>query len=737
MENSLIEGIRDQSPKDLEELIERIRSYYGQGDLSIVEKAFRFSEEAHSGQKRKSGEEYISHPLGVAGILADLHLDLATIVTGLLHDTVEDTGVTLELVEKEFGKVVRDLVDGVTKIGQMKFRNTHEKQGENIRKMIVAMGKDVRVILVKISDRLHNMRTLGHMPPEKQKRIASETLDIYAPLASRLGIASMKIELEDLSFRYSLPDMYYALAQKVAKKKREREKYIEDVRKVLSDELKERAPFEFEIEGRPKHLYSIYKKMQSRNIEYEQVYDVLAFRVLVGNLSACYEVLGCVHSLFKPIPGRFKDYIAMPKINHYQSLHTTVIGPGGERIEVQIRTKEMHLVAERGIAAHWKYKEGNRVENDEFARFSGLKDLVAQHQGGSSGEFLENIKSELFESEIYVFTPQGDVKEFPEGATPVDFAYSIHTQLGNRCAGARINGRLVPLKTKLRNGDSVEIVTSETQKPSKDWLKFCVTTRAKSRVRSYVQNEERMRAQEMGEQIMEKDLRKFGYTLNRFIKNPELPQVLKDFGANELNDLYVRVGYGKILVKDLLKAIDPLVGQVPVVEETEQNFLQKVIKSAINRKKKTQSIIRVDGMEDLLVRFARCCSPIPGDPIMGFISRGRGITVHKSDCERVFALDTERGIEVEWTVKSTPVGVERTARVRVVSQDIPGLLKAMSESFATLGINIHNAQIRTTKDKKAISIFDISVRDTHQLSLAMANLQKIKGIIGVTRVTQV
>jgi guanosine-3',5'-bis(diphosphate) 3'-pyrophosphohydrolase len=732
-----IEAISENSPQNLDELLSRIRLYFGNGDLSLIEKAYSFAEKAHSGQIRRSGEAYFFHPLGVAGILADLQLDLATIATGLLHDTVEDTKVTLEDIEREFGKTVRELVDGVTKIGQIHFRNTHEKQSENFRKMVLAMNKDVRVILVKLADRFHNMRTLNHMPLEKQKRIALETLDIYAPLASRLGISSVKIELEDLSFRYSTPDMYYQLAQKVAKKKRERELYIDEVKKLVSVELSEKARFDFEVQGRPKHLFSIYKKMQARSIDYEQVYDVLAFRVLVASIPECYEVLGHIHSIFKPIPGRFKDYIAMPKLNKYQSLHTTVIGPGGERIEIQIRTREMHLIAERGIAAHWKYKEGGRVQDETFKKMEWLNDLVTQHQGtGSSGEFLENVKTDLFESEIYVFTPTGDVREFPEGATPIDFAYAIHTGLGNKCTGARLNGKLVPLKTKMRSGDSVEIITSENQTPSKDWLKMCVTSRAKSKIRAFVKNEERKRAHEMGQQIMEKELRRFGYSMNRVIKDSNFPKALKDVGVSELEDLYVRIGYGKLVVKDLLKHLDPQFKD-PETAEKPQNFLEKVYQSALKKRRKSQSIIKVDGMDDLLVRFARCCNPIPGDPIVGFISRGRGITVHKADCEKVFALDDGRAINVAWTVKSAPEGVERTARVRVVSNDTPGLLKAMSESFATLGINILNAQVRTTKDKKAICIFDIGVKDTSQLSQAMQNLQKVKGVLGVTRVTQV
>jgi GTP pyrophosphokinase len=743
-----IDAITDNSPKTLEELCNRIREYLIQGangeplgdpasvDLSVIERAYHFSEKAHSGQIRRSGEPYISHPLGVAGILADLKLDLATIATGLLHDTVEDTHATLPEIEKEFGKTVAELVDGVTKISKMSFRNTHEKQGENIRKMIVAMGKDVRVVLVKLADRLHNMRTLHHMSPDKQARIAQETLDIYAPLAGRLGIMSLKIELEDLSFRYSKPDPYYQLAQKVAKKRNEREKYIEDTKRQLIQELHNRTKVKFEVYGRPKHLYSIYKKMTARGLDYDQIYDVLAFRVLVGSVPECYEVLGHVHALWKPIPGRFKDFIAMPKVNNYQSLHTTVVGPGGERIEIQMRTREMHLIAERGIAAHWKYKEGGK-QADSDQKFEWLRDLVSLHQQvRNPDEFLETIKTDLFDKEIYVFTPRGDVRELPDGSTPIDFAFAVHTDVGNHCAAAKVNGRMVPLKTPLKSGDTIEIMTSASQTPSKDWLKFCVTPRARSKIRLFVKNEQRKRALELGREILEKEFRKFGHSLQRALKeSPETSDRLKSFGTATIDDLFILVGYGRLVGKDVVEKFFP--GSKPV-EEERPSFMQRVVQNATNKSKKaTKSIIRVDGMDDMLVRFGKCCNPIPGDPIAGFITRGRGITIHKADCERAFEVDNERRIDVEWTVNSVPQGIERIVRLRVVSQDIPGLLKSMSEAFSTREINIHNAQIRTTKDQKAICLFDVAVRDTSQLSLVMQDLQKISGIIGVTRVTHV
>ncbi len=733
------DALQEKQLRSVDDLIRKVQSFHSTLDTSIIQKAYTFSEKAHAGQIRRSGEPYISHPLSVAGILADLRLDVDTIVTGLLHDTVEDTHATLEDIRKEFGDSVAKLVDGVTKISLISFKTSTERQGENIRKMIVAMGKDVRVVLVKLADRLHNMRTLHHMPYEKQARIARETLEIYAPLASRLGISSIKIELEDLSFRYLHPDVYFQLAQKVQKQEKDQSHYIEEVRRLITDELEKGSFKSFEVQGRSKHLWSIYRKMANRNIEYEQVYDVLAFRVVVDTLSQCYEVLGHVHSLWKPIPGRFKDFIAMPKANNYQSLHTTVVGPGGVRIEIQIRTRDMHLIAERGIAAHWKYKEGGRVAEETSQKFEWLKDLVNWHQQvRNADEFLDTVKTDLFESEIYVFTPKGDVREFPDGATPIDFAYAVHTEVGNKCVGARVNGRMVPLKHELQNGDTVEIVTSKTQSPSKDWLKFCVTTKAKNKIRFFIKEEQRKRSLILGKDLVDKEFRKFGASYLKYVKGDSLTQFLSDQGIHDPDEVFIRVGYGKMEPRFILEKLAPeLLKQGPPVAKSEaEGVMERVVKSATQKAKKSGSLISVSGMDDMLVHYARCCHPIPGDPIVGFITRGRGITVHRSDCPKAFEFDQIRRVDVEWNVKAASEGMERVVRVRVISQDAPGLLKAMSEAFTMKGVNIHNASIRTTKDKKAVSIFDVGVKDTSQLNQVLLELQKIKGIIGVTRISQ-
>lgn len=723
-----------------EELYDKVRAYYPQADISILQKAYDFSERAHSGQIRRSGEPYISHPLSVAGILADLRLDLDSIITGLLHDTVEDTEVTIEDIRREFGDAVAALVDGVTKISKMNFKTSTERQGENIRKMIVAMGKDVRVILVKLADRLHNMRTLKHMAYEKQARIALETLEIYCPLASRLGISSLKIELEDLSFRYYRPDMYYQLSQKVTSLEKDQAKYIDEVKRTISKELDASGFRNFDVQGRSKHLWSIYRKMTARNIDFEQVYDVLAFRVIVETLSQCYEVLGHVHSIWKPIPGRFKDFIAMPKQNDYQSLHTTVVGPGGERIEIQIRTREMHLIAERGIAAHWKYKERGKVDDDTARKFDWLKDLLSWQQSvRNADELLDTVKTDLFESEIYVFTPKGDVKEFPEGSTPLDFAYSVHTDVGHKCVGARINGKMVPLKYRLKNGDTVEVITANTQAPSKDWLKMCVTNRAKSKIRAFVKEEQRKRSLIFGKELVEREFRKFGAAASRYCgKGEDWEKLLKDFGLHNEEEVYVRVGYGKMEPRHMVERLAPHLLSSPQKEKEEEkpSFMQKVLKNAQAKVRKTGSLISVSGMDDVLVYYAKCCNPIPGDPIVGFITRGRGITIHRSDCRKAFEFDQDRRVDVQWTQNSASEGSERLVKVQVFSQDVPGLLKLMSEVFSAQGMNIQNANVRTTRDQKAMATFEVTVRNTSQLTTVILELQKIKGVLGVTRLSE-
>lgn len=722
-----------KSPETALKLLkEKIVTYYPQATFEALDKAYEFSKKAHDGQLRRSGDPYILHPLGVAMVLAEMHLDMDSIITGLLHDTVEDTLATIVDIEKNFGPTVARLVDGVTKISQMSFKNTHERQSENIRKMIVAMGRDIRVILVKLADRLHNMRTLNHMPLDKQVLVAQETLDIYAPLANRLGIGWAKIELEDLSLRYSKPEIYFNLANKVSKKRKEREKYIKDVIALLQSELDKEGLTGSQVLGRPKHFYSIYKKMMESNIEYEQVYDVLAFRILVDNVVNCYGALGVIHNLWKPIPGRFKDFIAMPKANNYQSLHTTVMGPDGERIEIQIRTHEMQLVAERGIAAHWKYKEGG-VDKETEKKFEWLNQLIQTHQQlKDPSEFLESLKTDLFAGDVYVFTPQGDIMEFPFGATPLDFAYAVHTGVGNKTVGAKINGKIVPLKHKLKNGDTVEIITSPTQKPTKDWLKITHTSRARSKIRAFIKSEERLRAITLGKELLEKNFRRHELNLDNFIKSSPLDKILKELSLGELNDIYVKVAFGKVSPLRVIEIVAPekLKAETKPSEEPD-SFLKKVFKSAAEKTKNSRSAIKIHGLDDILVRFGKCCNPIPGDPIVGFITRGRGITVHLADCPKSHDKDEERRVDVEWSLNED---AERVVRIRVVCVDEPGLLQKMSETFTGLGINIHQAQVRATKDHKAISQFEVNIKNITHLNRALKALEGIKGVISVERV---
>lgn len=707
----------------------KLIEYYPDVDLPKIRRAYEFSELKHTGQKRSSGDPYIIHPVGVATILAELHLDVDSIVTGLLHDTVEDTGATFEEVDKIFGRTVAELVDGVTKISRITFRTTEEKQAENFRKMIVAMAKDIRVILVKLADRTHNMRTLEHLPERKQREIAQETLDIYAPLANRLGINWMKAELEDLCFSYLRPEAYQKLKVQVAKKRGEREKYIGEVISTIEEKLKEYG-IKADVTGRPKHFYSIFKKMEQRSVEFEEIHDVIAFRIIVENITECYKALGVMHAAFRPIAGRFKDYIAMPKPNNYQSLHTTVIGPYGERLEIQIRTQEMHQIANSGVAAHWKYKEGRAQIEKNMA---WLNRLMESHQNlKDPNEFLESVKMDLYPGDVYVFTPQGEVKEFPEGSTPIDFAYAVHTNLGHATVGAKVNGKMVPLRYKLKNGDTVEIVTAPTQKPSKDWIKVVRTSRAASKIRAFVKQEERTKARGMGEEILERELRKFGYSVDRVMKSGDVTKVLKDFNVKTIEDLYVAIGFGRLIPKEVVQKVIPETTP-KAAEDEDRSFLEKVISTAA-QKSEVRNAVMVGDMDDVLIRYAKCCSPIPGDSIVGFITRGRGVTVHTANCSKAMEGGKDRQIPVAW---NKPAGESarnrRSVKIKVHCEDTPGLLATMTQVISASGVNISKATVRTTREKKASCIFEVLVTDLEQLVKVMSALEAKQGIIHVER----
>lgn len=713
----------------LDKIINQITSYHPTADLDVLHKAYIFSGKVHQGQYRLSGDAYLSHPLEVAEILARLQLDIPTIVTGLLHDTIEDTLTTREEIQSVFGDEIADLVEGVTKIGKITFKTSEQRQAESFRKMLLAMARDIRVILVKLADRLHNMRTLDSQGPARQQKIAQETLDIYAPLANRMGISWIKTELENLSFRYLHPDIYADLALKLDRKKKAHGKHVDEVRKQLQNMLAE-AGIVGDISGRSKHLYSVYQKMQRQNIPFEQVHDLVAFRILVDSVRDCYAALGMVHAVWKPIPNRFKDYIAMPKANMYQSLHTTVMGPKGERMEVQIRTHDMHRVAEEGIAAHWKYKEGGgpvAAVGQTDKRFAWLRQMLEWQQDmKDSKEFLSSVKVDLFPEEVYVFTPGGDVKELPRGATPIDFAYAVHTDVGNRCTGSKINGRLVPLKTELNNGDIVEVMTGAQQTPSKDWLKFVRTSRARNKIRNWVKTQEREKSIELGRGLLEKKLRKYDMNLKKVLASEEFASAGHDLGFKSGDDVLAAIGYGKVSIGQVIGRVVPKDMLNPEKEKAPAG-IGKVLDRI---RKKPSSAIKIDGVDDILVRFAKCCNPLPGDPAVGFITRGRGVTVHTQDCPYVHESDPDRRINVEWDKRKSGT---RSVKIRVFCEDQKGMLAGITTAITNGEANIISAKVQSTPDNKGVNNFEIEVQDIEHLNRINNAIMKVKGVYRVER----
>ncbi len=711
--------------KELQYFSYKIKEYLPLSHFAPIEKALHFANEAHKSQKRLSGEAYLRHPIEVAKICTELKLDIASICAALLHDTVEDTQTSLDEIKEKFGDEVASIVDGLTKLQKITFTSRIESQAENFRKMLLAMAKDLRVIVIKLADRLHNMKTLEAMPEEKRLRISQETLDIYAPLAHRLGINWVKSDLEDLSLKYLKPEIYFKLAEKIVKSQQERNNYIENVLKILEENLK-KYNIKFRVYGRPKHVYSVYKKMEFRNVEFEQIYDLIAFRIIVESIKDCYEVLGIIHSLWKPIPGKFKDYIALPKPNLYQSLHSILIGPKGERVEVQIRTEEMHKIAEEGVAAHWAYKEKKKINQQEMDTFNWIKQLLEWKDDlVDSNEFLQTVKTDLFAEDVYVFTPRGDVKEFPRGATPIDFAYSVHTDVGHRCVGAKINNRIVPLRYKLQNGDVVEIITNPNHHPTKDWLKMAFTSRAKTKIRQVVQIEERKASHTLGEEVLEKELKKYNFSIAQLEKIDKLDNLASLTKHTSFDDLLVALGYGKADVKKIIEKILPESARVKKVED--ESFIESIIKKV---KRKSSTAIKVKGVDDILVKFGRCCSPIYGDQIVGYITRGRGITVHTIDCPKALDMDKERRVDVEWDRKEKTM---RNVRIRVFTIDMPGILAQLTKEITNIGSNIIQASIRTTNDKKAINSFEITIEDSTKLYYLLKNIEKIKGVIAAER----
>lgn len=724
--------------KDVEfkHLIDTIHSYLPKAKCDDVTKAYQLAEEAHKDQRRVSGEPYILHPLAVAQILADMKIDTTTITASLLHDVVEDTSYTLDDLKKMFGKEVAFLVDGVTKLSRLNYRTKEDQQLNSMRKMFLAMAKDVRVVVIKLADRLHNMRTLRYMRSDKQKRIAQETLEIFAPLAHRLGIFNIKWELEDLSFRYLEPDKYYDLVEQMKQKRHVREEIVNEAIDVLKKALDE-AHIHCEINGRPKHFYSIYKKMKKDNRDLSQVYDLFAIRVIVDDVKDCYGVLGIVHSLWKPLPYRFKDYIAMPKPNNYQSLHTTVIGTRGQPVEIQIRTWEMHRIAEYGVAAHWRYKEGNQTANkDAFDEKMGwLRNLLEWQDTSNPKEFVNALKLDAFSDEVFVFSPRGDVIDLPQGAIPIDFAYRIHTDVGHRCVGAKINGKIVPLDYKLKNGDIVEIITSKVGKPSLDWLNIVGSSESRSKIRSWFKKENREENIAKGLDALERECKRLGHDWKALNVGGRLGRVAKQMNAGSEDDLVAAVGYGGFAVNTVLIKLLELHKKDLQKQEEKTNSLAALEKLKTKKPVKHNGTgILVKGEPGLLVRLAKCCSPVPGDPIIGFITRGRGVSVHRADCPNVThgQNDVDRLIDVEWDYD----GNERfEVNMEIVAYDRTGIMAEIMATLAEMKISILSVNAKTSDTKNVTIHMGISIKDLAQFEFVATKIRRLKDVYAVERYT--
>lgn len=724
---------KPQSPEDAYQLLAtNIQKYLPQAPLTLVRKAYEFAADRHGPQIRHSGDPYIMHPLAVATILTDLRVDLDSIVAAILHDVVEDTDTPLEEIEKEFGKEVAELVDGLTKIGKIQFRSSQERLAENFRKMIMAMAKDLRVILVKLADRLHNMRTLSFCPSDKRDRVAQETLEIYAPLAHRLGIYGIKSELEDLCLRQLKRDFYQEIRGKVSAKKAERQAYIEEVKAVVEKELKRYGLNTALVYGRPKHFFSIYKKMLDRQLSFEDIHDLFAFRIIVESVKDCYEALGIVHAMWKPMPGRFKDYIAMPKANLYQSLHTTVIRPNGEPAEFQIRTREMHEICEFGVAAHWAYKEkkGAGDNGTDLKKFSWMRQMMAwQSEIKDPDEFLEAVKVDLFDEEIYVFTPRGDVVELSAKATALDFAFAVHTDVGLRTIGAKINGRMVPIKATLKSGDIIEIVTSPNQHPNKDWLNFVVTSKARNKIRSFLRTEQRDRSRKIGLEILTQELSERDVSVDKILKSSSLTDHLVGLSKEaSFDEMLIALGYGRINGKDLAaKAYPDKKNQAAVPESHAPERSQPTIGA-----RPTKQGIVVSGIENVLVNFGRCCNPLPGENVVGFITRGRGVTIHRGDCSKALDIDPSRRVDVQWTASEQEQTLH-TASIRVMARDQMGVLADITTTIASCGGNIQKASVRTSPDMRGIVDIELGIKSLTQLQAIIRKLESLSAVVTVER----
>ncbi|MGA2191987.1 MAG: bifunctional (p)ppGpp synthetase/guanosine-3',5'-bis(diphosphate) 3'-pyrophosphohydrolase [Nitrospirota bacterium] len=711
-----------------EDILDKIQGYQPDADIDLLRRAYIFSAKVHQGTSRLSGEPYLVHPIEVAGILTELKMDYVTVASGLLHDTVEDTDTTVEEIADYFGDEIASIVDGLTKIARIEFKTREEQQAENFRKMILAMSKDIRVILIKLADRLHNMRTLRHLSPERRRSISQETLDIYAPIANRLGLGQIKWELEDLCLRYLESQVYEELVHKISQNRGEREKYINELKAIVVAHM-EKNGLPGRVVGRPKHFFSIYQKMLKQGITVEEMYDLIALRIITDSKTNCYAILGMIHSLWLPVPGRFKDFIGVPKSNMYQSLHTTVIGPNGERVEFQIRTEEMDQIAEKGIAAHWQYKEKGKMGDVDERRFSWLRQLVEyQKELTDSHEFMDTVKVDLFPEVVYVFTPRGDVKELTKGSTPIDFAYSIHTDVGNQCVGAKVNGKIVPLKHELQTGDTVEVVTQPGHVPSRDWLKFVKTPKAKTRLKHWLKLEEDKQSVDLGKDLLEKELKKRDINPLKLYKSHDAAKLYEAFGLESLDELYMEIGFGKVSPRQAVAVLLPEEAQTE--EKRDESILKKVARKITARKDKG---VKIKGIDDIMIHFSKCCSPVPGDRIIGFITRGRGVSIHSADCTNVYDLENERDriIQVEWDLEHPSM---HSAKISALTVDKPGLLANVSTAISSAEATISHAEITTTEDKRAVCNFVVEIIDLHHLDRVMKKVSQVDGVINVKRV---
>ncbi len=712
--------------------MEKVRAYSPDADVELLRRAYVFSALEHKGQVRRSGEPYLVHPLEVANILADLRLDVAAVSAGLLHDIIEDTFTTAERLEQVFGPEIAHLVDGVTKIGAIPFSSSEERQAEYFRKMLLAMVDDIRVVLVKLADRLHNMRTLQHLPEERRNRIAQETLDIYAPIANRLGMSKLKNELEELAFKTLEPEAFEALRVRVERRRKATEGVIEELRQRISVALEEAQIPVVRIDGRTKRLYSIHQKLKRQRIDLDQVYDFVALRVVTKTVRDCYAALGIIHHTWSPVPGRIKDFIAIPRPNGYQSLHTSVVSERGFPFEVQVRTEEMHQRAEEGIASHWKYKEGRVGAQGDEPYFQWLRQLLEwQQEVRDPQEFLQNLKVDLYREEVYTFTPKGEVKALPRGATAIDFAYAIHTDVGHQCVGARVNGKMIPLRTPLQNGDIVEIVTQAKHRPSRDWLNFVRTSRARNKIKHFLQTEEKARSIELGRKLLEKELRRFDLSLKLLADGPELDKVAIENGLQKADDLFAAIGYGKIGARQILDRLVP----AEKLQERPQSGVVSAVRRAFSG---GSDRITVRGADDMLVFRARCCNPIRGEKIVGYITRGKGVSVHSVDCPNVTNLlyDPDRRIEVEWDKSKEQDAAAYPVRLTMQVEDRKGILAAISTRIAGINTNITNIEAKTGDNQQGSIAMTVEIRDLKHLEKVMKSLRGIAGVMEVERATR-